>query len=56
MLFVAQLPKEKRLAVYKASKKYLTDFGVFSYEYIKEVMSEKVKDLPYDIQRSAGLL
>lgn len=56
MLFVAQLPKAKKYAVYKATKKYLADFGVFSYEYIKEAMSEKVRDLPYEVQRNSGLL
>ena len=56
MLFVCQLPKRKQLAVYKAIKQYMADFGVFSFEYIKESMSEKVRDLPYEVQRNAGLL
>ena len=60
-MFIWQLPKAKRYAVYKVIKKYLCKFGLYeyecnTYEYIKEAMSEKTKDLPYEIQEDAGLI
>lgn len=44
-MFIWQLSKAEQLKYYKAIKETLIKSGSFSYENLKECMSEKVKDL-----------
>lgn len=44
-MFIWQLNKAEQLKYYKAIKQALINFGCFSYDRLKECMSEKVKDL-----------
>ncbi len=44
-MFIWQLSKAEQYKYYKAIKSALINFGCFSYDRLRECMSEKIKDL-----------
>lgn len=57
MMFPCQLPKQQKYALYKAIKNELVNkYCCYSYDLLKSAWDNKIKDLPYEVQRNSGLL